>query len=188
MANTVLRILHEYTEFIHRELVDADYKLAKAPPLNKQGIEKPCLVIPAVTTGNLPHANFSLYGAENEFFQAPYIMIGFDENASDYENSSTQLLIQTCCYPSESYVNNPQDPKHDLDIPDNKAYEDVINLLEWLKDRLLSVGGVGGTTIEKPVKLGSYNTKELTYPYSFGYLSFQINSVSHDINRNKINY
>lgn len=175
MANTILSVLHAYQKFIEGELKEADYKLTKAPPMDKQGVEKPVFVIPAVTTGCLPHANFSLYGAPNEFFQAPYIMVGFDDNNEDYEEAGIQLLIQTCCYSTASYVTDEEDERYTLDIPDNKAFEDCLNLMEWIKQRILSEGCIAGTIVDRPIRIGSYNTKELTYPYSFGYLSAPIN-------------
>ncbi|MDF2487361.1 MAG: hypothetical protein K0R46_3529 [Herbinix sp.] len=186
MASTTLKILHEYQEFIKKRLQDDDYKLVKAPPIDKQGVLKPEFVIPPVITGCLPHANFSLYGAENIFFQAPYIMVGFDDSVIGDDETSIQLLIQACCYSSASYVTDENNELYDLDIPDNKSFEDCVNLLEWIKQKILDAGIIAGTTIEKPVRLGTYNSKELTYPYSFGYISFQVNSVRHEINRNKL--
>jgi hypothetical protein len=186
MANTILSVLHAYQKYIEAELVAADYKLAKAPPIDKQGIDKPAFVIPVVTTGCLPHANFSLYGATNEFFQAPYIMVGFDDNNEDYEEAVIQLLIQVCCYSTASYITDETDERFNLDIPDNKAFEDCINLLEWIKQRLISKGSIAGSTIDRPIRTGSYNTKELTYPYSFGYLSVPVNMVPQNTLRNII--
>jgi hypothetical protein len=188
MANTLIAILHEYQKFIENELIKSNYSLVKAPAINKQGIDKPQMVIPAVTTGCLPHNNFSLYGAENEFFQAPYILIGFEDNDIDYEESKIQLLIQVCCYSSSGYIQDPTDESFGLNIPDNKAFEDVINLLEWIRQKLIKEGIIAGTTIERPIKIGSYNSKELTYPYSFGYLSLSINSSVQETARTKFNY
>ena len=183
MANTLLSILHAYQDLIQRELNVADYRLTKAPPMDKQGIEKAELVIPVVTTGCLPHANFSLYGAPNEFFQAPYVMIGFDDNNEDYEEAGIGLLIQVCCYSTLSYITDEEDERFTLSIPDNKAFEDCLNLLEWMKQRLLSSGKINGASIDRPIRMGSYNTKELTYPYSFGYLSVPLNMVPQNVPR-----
>jgi hypothetical protein len=158
MANTILSILHAYQEYIQKELQAADYKLMKAPPIDKQGIEKPIFVIPAVTTGCLPHANFSLYGAPNELFQAPYIIVGFDDNSEDYEEAGIQLLIQCCCYSTSSYVTDEVDDRFTLDIPDNKAFEDCLNLMEWIKQNLIGKGSISGTTIDRPIRIGSYNS------------------------------
>lgn len=188
MSNTILSTLHDYKSFIENELKKEDYKLMKSPPLNQHGKERPTEVIPAVTTGCLPHANFSLYGAENELLQAPYIMIGFEEGSVDYEEAGIQLLIQVCCYSSSSYVTDETNELYDLDIPDNKAFEDCLNLLEWLQNKFIAKGVISGTAIGRPIRIGSYNTKELTYPYSFGYLSFPVNTVTKEISRKKYNY
>lgn len=187
MANTILTILHEYQKFIEKKLIESSYQLPKAPPIGEQGIKKPKHVTPAVTTGCLPHANFSLYGAENtEFFQAPYILVGFDDSSYDHAESAIQLLIQVCCYSSSSYVQDEDNELYDLDIPDNKAFEDCLNLLEWIKNNIISEGVIAGTTVDRPIRLGSYNSKELTYPYSFGYLSFPINTVINRIDRKNL--
>ncbi len=186
MANSILSVLHSFQEYIEKELIVAEYKLMKAPPIDKQGIEKPALVIPAVTTGCLPHVNFSLYGATNEFFQAPYIMIGFDDNNEDYDEAGIQILIQVCCYSTSSYITDAEDERFSLDIPDNKAFEDCINLLEWIKQKLILGGSVAGTSIDRPIRLGSYNNRELTYPYSFGYLSVPVKISPQNTLRNII--
>ncbi len=188
MANTVLKILHEYQEFIEVELKKDNYLLPKSPPLDMLGDEESTMVIPKVTTGCLPHTNFSLYGAANEFFQAPYIMVGMDDNSADMDSSKTQIMIQVCCYSSGLYITDEQDERYELKIPDNKAFEDCINLLEWIRQKIIEKGSIKGTTVERPIQLGSYNSKELTYPYSFGYLSFEALSVPLETNRTRITY
>lgn len=186
MANTIVKILHEYQKCIANELKDNGYMLSKAPAVNRQGIDAPSMVIPEVTTGCLPHSNFSLYGAGNEFFQAPYVLVGFEDNSTDFDDSKTQLLVQVCCYSSGAYVNDTNDERYSLNIPDNKAFEDCLNLLEFIKQKLIAQGVIAGTAIERPIRLGTYNTKELTYPYSFGYLSFEISSTPQNISRSSL--
>lgn len=188
MPSTILSVINAYKKFIEDELEKDNYLLVKAPPMGQNGKINPTSVIPSVTTGCLPHANFSLDGADNEFFQAPYIMVGMDDYGADYDETSLQILIQACCYSSSSYVTDQTSELYDLNIPDNRAFEDCLNLLEWMKNKIMSQGLIAGTSVDRPIRVGSYNSKELTYPYSFGYLTFPVNTVTHDISRKNFNY
>ena len=187
MAHSIISVLNAYKEYIEKNLIKDDYKLAKAPDLDRQGIDDCTHVIPKVTTGCLPHANFSLYGAGNEFFQAPYILVGY-EDAENGEEDNLSILIQVCCYSSSIYITDESDEKYELKIPDNRAFEDVTLLLEYISNILRKEITIAGTCIDKPISIGSYNSKELTYPYSFGYLRFNIKYSVEDSLRSKINY
>lgn len=185
---TILSNLKEIESFLNKILKDENYQMYKAPPFGKQGIEEPKLVIPKVVVGNLPHTNFSLYGASEDYFQAPYIMIGLEDEALDSSEESMNILIQVCVYAQDVYMNDTQEEECEIQVPDSKGYEDCIRFLEWIRKKILLVGNIGGSTVEYPCRIGSYNTKELTYPYSFGYLSFSILSERTIFDRKKVNY
>lgn len=186
--NSILTTLHAIQKYIEIAIEKHDYKLFKSPPMNKQGIVKPELVHPMVTTGCLPHANFSLYGAEREFFQAPYVLIGYEDGDLQSEEQSLRILINVCCYSQGLYIDDESQSDYNLMIPDNKAFEDCTLFLEWLQQRLLEAGTINGATIEFPVRLGSYNSKELTYPYAFGFLSFDLKANGYISDRKKFKY
>ncbi len=144
------------------------FKLPKPPEEGEQGEELKD-IYPSVVICGLPHVNFSMTGFPEEYFQAPYAMISVSDCEFDYEDISIPILIQVCCYTVLPYmVNGVPDEQR---IPDNLGTLDVLNFLEkimaWLEEDI-------PVPISKPIRLGSYDNKEMTYPYAFGYISFDI--------------
>lgn len=172
---SVIKILKEYKREIEKFLDDAKYRLAQSPPKDKLGIEDITMVIPKVTIGCLPHQNFSLYGAPDIFFQAPYIKVGYEEADIENDEMSISMLIQVCCYPSETY-------ETETALPDNQALTDLTLFLEWLRDKILTKQ-IAGAPIEGGVKIGTYNSRELTYPYAYGYVSFSVKTIKESIKK-----
>lgn len=166
---------------IEQFIAHDNYKMAKPPSKNKLGLEAPKMVTPKVTIGCLPHHNFSLYGAPDDMFQAPYILVGYEDSELNKEDSEINILIQVCCYTSETY------DETSLGMPDNKAFIDLTLLLEYLRSKIMQNECSG--SLESGVRIGTYNVKELTYPYSFGYVSFSVKTIRKtNIDRRKFNY
>lgn len=185
---SLTRLLREFEKTINQGINDHNYELARPPEEGKQGIEHPTMVKPKTCIGCLPHTNFNLYGAPNQFFQAPYVMIGLEDSNTINGECDTKILIQVCCYSSSAYIQDDKNELYNLDIPDNQSFQDVLLFLEFLRDIILQNDTIDGATIEEPIILGSYNSKELTYPYSFGYLSFSVNTHLAEKNHRKYNY
>lgn len=168
--NTIIETLNLYRSFIEEKLKEANYKLPRLPASGMQGTTNPEKVIPVVAIDSLPHANFSLYGLNDasSYNQAPYVLIGYEEEVLGEEDTAS-ILIQACVCSEENYTTQTE-----LKIPDNNAFIDCANLLEWMKQKIVEAHTIGGTTIEYPIRMGSYNQREITYPFSFGYLNFDI--------------
>ena len=171
---SVIGILKALKKNIEMYLTESDYRLAQPPAADKAGIDAPTMVIPKVTIGCIPHQNFSLYGAPDMFFQAPYILIGYEDSDRESDDMSVNILIQVCTYPSETYDGT------ELGLPDNQALVDLTLCLEWLREKIL-IGNIDSIQIEGNVKVGTYNTRELTYPYAFGYVSFSVKTIRETI-------
>ena len=172
---SVISILNAYKKNIEKYLKESCYKLAQPPAEGKVGIDAPTMVIPKVTIGCLPHQNFSLYGAPDIFFQAPYIKVGYEEADIENDEMSISMLIQVCCYPSETY-------ETETALPDNQALTDLTLFLEWLRDKILTKQ-IASAPIEGGVKIGTYNSRELTYPYAYGYVSFSVKTIKESIKK-----
>lgn len=136
-------------------------------------------VHPCVTTGCLPHQNFNLYGAPELFFQAPYVLVSMETADEDIEGTRINMLVQACACSSTFY-------EEKLQLPDNKAFEDCYLFLEKIKGIILEQWFFNEYCLDGKFQVGTYNTKELTYPYAFGYISFSLNGPPIQINRRKI--
>lgn len=177
---TIKQRLEELKSFLEEKIQEKDFKLPKRPENGMQGDELE-MVHPVVGIGNLPHSNFSMYGLEQRYFEAPYIMLGIDECTVDYEDESIPILIQVCCYTAEQY----DTAENDLKIPDNMGILDVLGLLENIQEWLICESKF---PVDKPIRLGTYDKKEMTYPFAFGYLSFDSNTNEGKVNRGRFEY
>lgn len=171
------RTLNEIKHFIENEIQNNNYLMAQNNIDSEYQDESEKMVLPKVCTGLLPHQNFNLYGADNMFFQAPYVLIGFDEASFDMDTSEIPILIQVCCCSSSHYEEEGQ-----RTLPDNRSFEDCIIFLEWIKNRIQKKWTFNGVPINGKFRLNTYNGKELTYPFCFGYLSFSLEAKPEESN------
>ena len=176
---TIKQSLDKVKEFLESKIEKTDYKL----PIKKENMESDntSLVHPVVAYGNLPHENFSMYGAEQRSFQPPYILIGIEECTFDYNSETIPILIQVCCYTAEAY----QSGENEMMIPDNMGTLDAIGLLESIREWIMEEARFPW---EKPFTLGTYDTKESTYPLAFGYIKFDMTVNEGRVNREKFLY
>lgn len=167
---TIYRELNGIKKFIEQQLYERKILMAREPEDGEDVDGLLELVTPRVAIGNIPHANFSLYADDAHLFQAPYILIGFDEANYDVEDESIQILIQACAYTQVTYNFGVTDTDTE-DYPDNMGMLDVTQLLEmimsWIEED-------ADFAVSKPYRLGSYASRAFTYPYAFGYLEFPL--------------
>ena len=166
--NTIQAELTRIKKFLDAKILEENLKMARSP---EEGDEESPLkaVRPKVAIGSIPHTNFSLYGSvDNRFYQAPYILVGYEKASYHPDNEEIDVLIQACSYTAVAY-----DPPEDesVDFPDNMGVLDVSTMLErimgWIRDVPTFPAGM-------EFEIGSYATVAYTYPYNFGYLSFQL--------------
>lgn len=175
----IITALNEMKSYLEEKIQEENYLLVQNGLNDDDEARK---VLPAVATGNLPHQNFNLYGADDIFFQAPYVLIGMEDTDSNMSETAIQVLIQVCCCSSTYYHKDTEQTS----IPDNKAFEDCIIFLEWIKNRIIKKWHFYGMAVDGNFKIGSYNSKELTYPYSFGYVSFSLEQKEVTVNRSDL--
>lgn len=173
---TPYKLLEKCKEYLEQLLTEHNYKLRTGDPdqiLNQRGAAPTPgadrEIIPSVHIGSLPHENFR-EELPLRFFAAPYILVGMDEDNQDYNESMFSMLIQVCTYSQDDY-----DPVGtDKPMPDNLAYLDALNLLQFLRSNLVQQRNLAESVIRMPIKMGMYATQAMTWPLAFGYLSFDI--------------
>ena len=151
---TVLDALNGLKEFLEKEV-------ASEIKLQKEKSSPPEYVNPYVSLITLPHKNFMPID-----FQTPFILIGFSQASSSNDEHVVSIRIMCATYGGDMIEG--------VNIPDEKGYIDLINLIERIHLKLVEevvINGVG--TVQKPITYGIYDT-EVTYPYWYGYLQFSL--------------
>ncbi len=165
--NTIQGELKKIQKYI-QDCIDND-KFKMVQPPEEGDDESPAkLVKPRVAIGSIPHSNFSLYGAtDDRFYQAPYLLISYETARFHPDDEEINVLIQACAYTAASY----ESEEEDLNFPDNMGVLDVTQMLE----RVMSwMRGFPNFATGMEFEIGNYSTQAYTYPYNFGYLTFQI--------------
>lgn len=135
-------------------------------------------VHPYVEIGDIPHKNFQPLD-----FQCPMILWTIDE-AEDSGSYSEGRTISIRAYVSTygGGVYKTQDGVATR-LPDNKAYHDLMNTLEFMYQQLSADLTVGGKLIlHKPFTYGKYDGA--FYPYSYGYFQAQAELPIFEANNN----
>lgn len=168
--NSISSELERIKEYLEGKIKEENFRMARPP---EEGDEESPLkaVRPKVTVGNIPHTNFSLYGsADDRFYQAPYILVGYEKAGFHPDNEEVDVLIQACSYTAVPYGRDSEE-EGSVDFPDNTGVLDVTGMLEkvmgWIREIPTFSAGM-------EFEIGSYGTMAYTYPYNFGYLSFQL--------------
>lgn len=116
-------------------------------------------VNPYVGIMSLPHKNFMPVD-----FQVPYIIVGLANGIDDTDESTLTIRITCATYGGEIVDG----------IPDTTGYIDLLNLIDRIKLKLIERSVINGAgTVHKSINFGVYN-EQLTYPYWYGYLEFDI--------------
>ena len=117
-------------------------------------------VHPAVTFGTIPHKNFQPLE-----LQCPMILWTFDEvgdSGSYTEGRKVNMRAYVSAYSSELYEGNTK-------LPDNKAFIDLVNVLERMATEITRKHVINGVGIEKKIDYGVYDGAY--YPYAYGWLT-----------------
>lgn len=138
--------------------------IASTIKLPKEGstIEAQEYVHPYVALITLPHKNFMPVN-----FQVPHILIGL---AGDNDSANEHILnvrMQFATYGGNILF------KESANIPDSTGYLDLLNLIERTKQKLINAAVIGSGVVDKPMMSGIYD-EQLTYPYWYGHLSFDL--------------
>lgn len=133
--------------------------------------ETPEFVHPAVEIGTIPHKNFQPLE-----FQCPMILWTFDEttDAGTYdEGRIVRLRANVSAYTSGLYKENTL-------LPDNRAFIDLVNVLEKIYQEITKKNVINGVGIMKPITYGIYDG--VFYPYAYGYLTLtaEITRIQYD--------
>lgn len=139
--------------------------------LQKEETEDPTqektYVHPSVGVCYFPHKNF-----EPHKFRIPCILIMLDEDTDRDTGDTTAVRLVFGTYGGGNY------DCQDAGIPDNQGYIDLLNLMEQIKQALMSQTILGGQcSISKPYVIGIYDTK-VTWPYWYGYSTFSAEKVA----------
>lgn len=112
----------------------------------------------------VPHKNFTPLN-----FQVPFISIGLMSGSDGDEDHKITIRITCAVYGGTV--------DEEIGIPNNDGYEDLLNLIDRIKTKLIEksvIEGIG--TIDGSINYGIYN-EELIYPYHYGYIEFDIRTV-----------
>ena len=124
-------------------------------------------VHPYVDIGDIPHKNFQPLD-----FQTPMILWTFDEtedSGSYSEGRTINIRAYVSTYGGDVY--KTQDGVA-TKLPDNKAFIDLMNVLELMYQKISADLTIGGKLqIRKPIIYGKYDGA--FYPYAFGYFQAQ---------------
>lgn len=177
---TAVSVLRDVKTFIEQELLKAGYTLQASPQDGSYDQRTDRQMIPPVRISAMPHENFAFTPVNELYPAAPYILISMDKGSTSADERSLDLLIQCCVYSTENY-NHPDGSESN--VPDEHAEIDLLNLLEWMQQRLVEAHKIGGAVIEDPIQMGSYGSKSYTYPKAYGYLSFNVTIIPPAIDR-----
>lgn len=153
---TAVEALQGLKDFLKKEVADNI-------ELQKEHSDPVEYVHPYVSIISLPHKNFMPVN-----FQVPYILVGFTQGEDDTDDNAMNIRIACATYGGDVLFQEQNN------LPDEKGYVDLLNLLERIKAKLVSETLIEGKCmVEKPITYGIYD-EELTYPYWYGYLQFKI--------------
>lgn len=142
-----------------------EYEVASTLFLQKEGEydESPEYVNPYVSLITLPHKNFRPVN-----FQVPHILIGLTSGTDGADEHPLSVQIQFATYGGDFQF------QENANIPDSSGYIDLLNMIETTKSKLNQAAVINGCgVVNKPFIYGVY-TEEITYPYWYGYLTFEL--------------
>ena len=181
---TPVSTLRDFKAFLETKLKEQHYTLQAAPRDGTYNQREEKRIIPPVSIAAMPHENFAYMPVNELYPSAPYILVSMDKGDTAADTRSMDVLIQCCVYSTENYAKQDGSSSN---VPDEHAEIDLLNLLEWIQQRLIEAHKIGGATIDYPIRMGSYGSKTYTYPKAYGYLSFSVNLIQTDIKRDWAN-
>lgn len=181
---TPVTTLRDIKKFLEAKLKEHNYTLQAAPSDGTYDQREEKLIIPPVRIAAMPHENFAYMPVNELYPSAPYILVSMDNGDTAADERSMGVLIQCCVYSTENYAKQDGSASN---VPDELAEIDLLNLLEWIQQRIIEEHKIGGATIDYPIRMGSYGSKTYTYPKAYGYLSFSVNLIQPEVNRDWAN-
>lgn len=177
---TPVTTLRDIKYFLETKLKEQNYTLQAAPGNGTYDQRKENLVIPPVRIAAMPHENFAYMPVNELYPSAPYILVSMDKSNTEADERSMDVLIQCCVFSTANYAKQDGGVSN---VPDELAEIDLLNLLEWIQQRIIEAHKIGGATVDGRMEMGSYGSKTYTYPKAYGYLSFSVNLISPRVNR-----
>ena len=177
---TPVTTLRDLKSFLEMKLKEDNYTLQASPPDGTYDKRKDHLVTPPVRIAAMPHENFAYMPVGDLFPSAPYILVSMDKSNMAADERNMDVLIQCCVFSTENYAKKDGSTSN---VPDELAEIDLLNLLEWIQQRIIETHKIGGATVEYPIQMGSYGSKTYTYPKAYGYLSFSVNLIQPGLSR-----
>jgi len=177
---TSVTTLRDIKDFLGLKLKEHHYTLLAAPRDGTYDQREEKLIIPPVRIAAMPHENFAYMPANELYPSAPYILVSMDKGNMAADERSMDVLIQCCVFSTSNYAKRDGSESN---VPDEQAEIDLLNLLEWIQQRIIEAHKIGGAVVEYPIQMGSYGSKTYTYPKAYGYLSFSVNLIHPGIRR-----
>ncbi len=181
---TPVTTLRDFKAFLEAKLKEEQYTLQAAPCDGMYDQRENKLIIPPVRIAAMPHENFAYMPIGEPQPSAPYILVGMDTGDTAADGRSMEVLIQCCVFSTANYERGDG---RKSSVPDEQAEIDLLNLLEWIQQRLIEKHKIGGAALDYPIRMGSYASKAYTYPRAYGYLSFGVNLIQPGIRRDWAN-
>lgn len=181
---TPVTTLRDIKEFLEAKLKEHNYTLQEAQRDGTYDHREDKQIIPPVRIAAMPHENFAYMPVGDLFPSAPYILVSMDKSNTAADERSMDVLIQCCVFSTANYEKKDGSVSN---IPDGLAEIDLLNLLEWIQQRIIEAHKIGGATVDYPVQMGSYGSKTYTYPKAYGYLSFSVNLIQPEVSRDWAN-
>ena len=169
-SNTWLGISEKIKEFFKENV-------AKGFFLQLQDTEEePEYREPYVDLQTLPHKNFVAPGdwvfTSSKPFQAPYILIETQNVRINNDVVTMGIRAIFGVYASGNY--EAEDVA--LIVPDNKAYIDLMNVMQKGMDAVNSIRTFGNAQLAEGTEITAdiYDMDTPTYPYAYGYMTFDV--------------
>lgn len=131
---------------------------------------------PYVGLQNLPHKNFTppewFQPETSKPYHAPYILIQTHNLRISGEEATLGVRAVFGVY--SSGVNYAEDVT--LNVPDNKAYIDLMNIIQKAITEINNVKSFGGAMLNEDtgITADTYETDTPTWPYAYGYVEFDV--------------
>ena len=158
--NTV-EVLNSIKDFIQEKITEHNI-LMQQEETNLEEI----YVNPYVEVCHMPHKNFMPLD-----FQVPYVLVMLDEESDDGDDNDIAIRLVFAAYGGGMYIDAEG---NQTNIPDAKGYVDLLNLMDRVKQDLVTTAIIKNkTALRKPYKKGMYDT-ENTWPYWYGFSTFSV--------------
>ena len=168
-ANTWLGISEKIKEFFINNIAK-DFYLQLQDSEDDREYREPYVDLQTLPHKNFVPPNFIQYGAKT--FQAPCILIETYNVRVDGNKVTMSVRAIFSVYASESYeVDDVL-----LKVPDNKAYIDLMNIMQKALTEVSTKGIFGNARLAEGTEITAdiYDLDVPPYPYAYGYMTFDV--------------